>query len=171
MEIISDDGNEIAKRFGERVREFRMAKGWTQAQLADSIGKHKSTVTKIEAGGQQTLLPDVLLLSHVLGVGVDDLVQEYDDVTVKAITFMLRMGRILEQLKELDFKAEGLHQQFVAEHQKLVNLGAPYADWRVQSGVHVELFPLLQGLPGVDFDDTPLPQDMPGLEFNGGQHS
>ena len=72
--------NEIARQFGERVKMLRRAAGMTQADLAEAIGKHKTTITHIEAGNQQTLLPDVYLIARALGVPVGELVEGEEPV-------------------------------------------------------------------------------------------
>jgi transcriptional regulator with XRE-family HTH domain len=40
---------------GRRMTEARLAKGWTQAQLAAEAGVSKSTVERLEAGGSSQL--------------------------------------------------------------------------------------------------------------------
>lgn len=85
--------NEIARQFGKRVRTLRRAAGLTQAQLAEAIGKHKTTITHIEAGNQQTLLPDVYLIADALGVSVTDLVKD-DQSAVEDLQVKLRLEQL-----------------------------------------------------------------------------
>ena len=40
---------------GRRMTEARLAKGWTQAQLAQETGVSKSTIERLEAGGSSQL--------------------------------------------------------------------------------------------------------------------
>ena len=47
------------KEFGERIKQFRNAKGLSQENLAYAVGKNKATISRIENG---TLLPDAELI-------------------------------------------------------------------------------------------------------------
>ena len=62
--------------FGARLKNYRLAKGMTQQDLADAIGVSNKTVSRWESGGGY---PDVGLLvplAEALGVTVDDLLNE-----------------------------------------------------------------------------------------------
>lgn len=48
------DGGELKRRFGRRVQGLREAKGLTQEQLADRIGRSVDTVSNIERGVNAT---------------------------------------------------------------------------------------------------------------------
>ena len=56
------------KEFGERIKQFRKDKGFSQENLGYAIGKNKATVSRIENG---TLLPDaelIYLICRELGI-------------------------------------------------------------------------------------------------------
>ncbi len=55
-----------------RVREFRLARGWSQAQLAELSGLSVRTVQRIESGANPGL-ESMKNLAHVLGIDVADL--------------------------------------------------------------------------------------------------
>ena len=58
---------------GNRLREAREAKGWTQAQLAERIGVSRKTINTVENG---VFVPSTLLalsLARALGVSVEQL--------------------------------------------------------------------------------------------------
>ena len=62
--------------FGERLKQYRRAKGLTQQELADRLGVSNKTVSRWESEGG---FPDVSLLvplARALGVTVDDLLDE-----------------------------------------------------------------------------------------------
>lgn len=70
--------------FAERLKRYRKQRDLTQQQLADALGASNKSVSRWESGGG---LPDVGLLvplARVLGVTVDDLLDE--EKPVRALT-------------------------------------------------------------------------------------
>jgi transcriptional regulator with XRE-family HTH domain len=66
-----------SQRFGRKVRAERQARGWTQAQLADTLGAlevpwFQSTVNKVETGLRSVSWDEALVLSAVLGFPLAD---------------------------------------------------------------------------------------------------
>ena len=60
---------------GQRIKEFRKKKGWSQQKLAEKSGLYFNTITRIEQGiGDSPTLKTLLKLVDVLGVGLDELV-------------------------------------------------------------------------------------------------
>ncbi|AIQ55605.1 MULTISPECIES: helix-turn-helix domain-containing protein [Paenibacillus] len=61
------------KRMGRRVRAFRKLKGYTQQELADSVGISLAVLGAVERGNRR--LEDQILnkIADVLGVTVDEL--------------------------------------------------------------------------------------------------
>lgn len=56
-----------------RVREYREAKGWIQADLVKATGLSKTGVSQIESGGFVPSLKTALLIAETLGCKVDEL--------------------------------------------------------------------------------------------------
>jgi transcriptional regulator with XRE-family HTH domain len=54
--------------FGARVRERRLACGWTQAQLAERLGCHQPEISELENGHHAPSLATVERVAAVLGV-------------------------------------------------------------------------------------------------------
>lgn len=64
---------------GRKVAELRLAKGWSQQQLAVKAGLHAMTVSEIERQGRGTKEPrlaTVEALAQALGVERVDLISE-----------------------------------------------------------------------------------------------
>ncbi|MBW4084918.1 helix-turn-helix transcriptional regulator [Paenibacillus sp. S150] len=61
------------KRMGRRVRAFRKLKGYTQQELADSVGISLAVLGAVERGNRR--LEDQILnkIADVLGVSADEL--------------------------------------------------------------------------------------------------
>lgn len=81
--------------FHARLRVDALARhrgALTHSQLARLTGIDRSTLVNAEAGRRQLGLTSVLMLAHVLGVRVEDLVELVDDdghpliSTIKAVT-------------------------------------------------------------------------------------
>jgi len=65
-----DDEN--LKRIGERIRQFRIEKGLTQAELAQECGdKDWSQISRMERGLVNFTVSYLFLLSKILGVPVE----------------------------------------------------------------------------------------------------
>lgn len=60
-------------RFGGRVREHRLGRGWSQVELAGKAGVSYSTVQRLEAGRFHPAMSTVKGLAKALGVKVDEL--------------------------------------------------------------------------------------------------
>lgn len=61
-------GDQDRKRFGKRVRTLRLAKGWTQEELANQSGLHPTYVGGIERGERNVGLNNILKLARALGL-------------------------------------------------------------------------------------------------------
>lgn len=67
---------DLVRGFGERVRQFRRVRGWTQAELAIRCGfSHSTMVANYErSGGNSPNLRSLILIARALGVSLDELV-------------------------------------------------------------------------------------------------
>ena len=63
----------MAETLGNRLREAREAKGWTQAELAERIGVSRKTVNTVENGVFVPSTVVALKLAAALGCPVEEL--------------------------------------------------------------------------------------------------
>ncbi len=63
----------MADRLGNRLREAREAKAWTQAELAERIGVSRKTVNTVENGVFVPSTVVALKLAGALGCAVEEL--------------------------------------------------------------------------------------------------
>lgn len=56
------------KRFGKKIRELRLAKGWTQEELAEQTGIHSTYIGGVERGERNLGLDNILKIARALGV-------------------------------------------------------------------------------------------------------
>lgn len=54
------------KRFGKRIRTLRLARGWTQENLADRSGLHPTYIGGIERGERNVGLDNLLKIANAL---------------------------------------------------------------------------------------------------------
>lgn len=61
-------GQEEAGKLGARIRHLRIARGWTQEQLAEHAGVHYKYLGDIERGVRNPALFNIVRISRALGV-------------------------------------------------------------------------------------------------------
>ena len=62
------------KIIGNRIKEIRTAKGWTQAKLAEKSGVEPSYISHIERGVTKLSLPTLVSIANALDATLDDIV-------------------------------------------------------------------------------------------------
>ena len=65
-------------RFGERLRQVRLAAHMTQAQLAERSGLNEKYVGRVEQGRKNLRLDTMVRLAMVVGLKVSDMLRETD---------------------------------------------------------------------------------------------
>ncbi|WP_299097956.1 helix-turn-helix transcriptional regulator [uncultured Winogradskyella sp.] len=68
----------IPKKIGNRVRFFRKEKGITQTKLAQSIGKDRQYLYKIEKG---IVTPNIVTLS-IISIALEVSLQDFFDIEI-----------------------------------------------------------------------------------------
>ena len=58
---------------GNRIKEIRSAKGWTQAKLAEKSGVEPSNISHIERAATKLSLPTLVNIANALGVTLDEI--------------------------------------------------------------------------------------------------
>ena len=81
------------KAIGERIREARNAKGWTQAQLAELSGIETSNISHIERAATKLSFPTLVSIANALEVSLDALV--YDSLAKSAHISCDRINELL----------------------------------------------------------------------------
>lgn len=66
-------GNDIRKKFGDRVRELRLAKGWSQEELAFQTEMHRTYLSGIERGERNPALKNIAKIAEALEVSLSEL--------------------------------------------------------------------------------------------------
>ena len=69
--------NDIRAQFGARVRLLRNERGWSQEELADRAGLHRTYIGSIERGEQNISLENIDKLAATLGVSLAELFETF----------------------------------------------------------------------------------------------
>jgi transcriptional regulator with XRE-family HTH domain len=74
----SDETAEIEETYlrqvGSRIAERRIAKGWSQREVARRARMHPTRLSRIERGGVRPRLEELVALHGALGLGLDEMV-------------------------------------------------------------------------------------------------
>ena len=65
-------------KFGQRVRELRVAAGFTQESLAEASDLHPNYVGRVERGERNVSLLNIAAIARALHVTVSDLLRGVD---------------------------------------------------------------------------------------------
>jgi ribosome-binding protein aMBF1 (putative translation factor) len=70
---------DIRKRFGDRIRALRNDQGWSQEELADRAGLHRTYIGSVERGEQNLSLLNIERLAATLGISLAELFASFKD--------------------------------------------------------------------------------------------
>jgi transcriptional regulator with XRE-family HTH domain len=65
--------NNILRKFGDKVRAFRLERGWTQEDLGRRADLHRTYIGSIERYERNVSLLNIERIAKALGVSVKDL--------------------------------------------------------------------------------------------------
>jgi transcriptional regulator with XRE-family HTH domain len=66
---------DISVKFGKRVKEIRLKKGYSQGSLAKLLEVHPSDISGIERGKRNMSLKNIERLAKALGVTIEELIK------------------------------------------------------------------------------------------------
>lgn len=67
---------QITARFGERVRELRRARGWSQEELAERADLDRTYISGIERGLRNVALRNIEQLAKAFNISLKELFQD-----------------------------------------------------------------------------------------------
>jgi transcriptional regulator with XRE-family HTH domain len=62
-------------RFGERLRKFRVRRGWTQVIMAEKVGIDRSYISDMERGKKNICLPTLEVVAQAFQVTISQLLK------------------------------------------------------------------------------------------------
>lgn len=90
----------LLSRIGARLQAARVARGMTQAQLAEAVSIEPVTLSRYETGARGASITVLAAAAQALGVTLADLVA--DDRPLPAVTRDVRVEQALRVLEGLD---------------------------------------------------------------------
>lgn len=66
------DDKKLARQIGATIRDRRKAQGWTQAQLAETVGVEKESISRFETGAISPSVGRLLQLADALKTPVSE---------------------------------------------------------------------------------------------------
>ena len=73
--IVLMDASSVKTLFGSRVRQLRLARGWSQEEFARQVGLDRSYVGGVERGERNISLENICLIAVGLGIAPAELFQ------------------------------------------------------------------------------------------------
>lgn len=84
-----------------RVKELREQKGLSQEQLADRVGAHYTTISKIERGVQQLNVRWMERIAEALGVTVREFVEQPEDIASRLSALEAKLDKATAKIDRL----------------------------------------------------------------------
>jgi len=88
--------------FGERLREAREMKGWSQSELADELDVTQAMISQLENGRRRPTPAVITKLAEVLGVERELLAGQSEGEFEKALLMRNLKGLSPESLKKIN---------------------------------------------------------------------
>jgi transcriptional regulator with XRE-family HTH domain len=63
----------VRNKFGKKIRDLRRSKGWSQEELADKVGLHRTYIGAIERGEQNVSIDNIAKLAKTFNVSLEAL--------------------------------------------------------------------------------------------------
>lgn len=96
METIETALEPIYLLVGQRVCSLRYERGWTQQELANTIGLGRASVANVETGRQRLMLHQIEAMADVFGVSLASLIAQPKTTGVRMKTLQERNAELRE---------------------------------------------------------------------------
>lgn len=112
---------QINKYVGSKIKDYRKYFGMSQEELAKKIGVGKTTISNYEVGIRSPKKPQLIKLSEVFDVAIDDFFPQTDSTRINVSSTLSEINKISSHLEEsrqkivLDTASSQLEEQ---EEQK-----------------------------------------------------
>ncbi len=91
---------QINKYVGSKIKDYRKSFGLSQEELAKKIGVGKTTISNYEVGIRSPKKPQMIKLSEVFDIAIDDFFPQTDSTRINLSTTLSEINKISSQLEE-----------------------------------------------------------------------
>lgn len=91
---------QINKYVGSKIKDYRKSFGLSQEELAKKIGVGKTTISNYEVGIRSPKKPQMIKLSEVFDVAIDDFFPQTDSTRINVSSILSEINKISSQLEE-----------------------------------------------------------------------
>ena len=105
---------------GSRIKALRIAKNFTQEQVAEKIGISRQKYARIESGVNSITLDILSKIAEVLGVTVGDITRVLDETPVVAYRAGMENGSSQKIFDMLDLFYANKHMYDKLQHKDMV---------------------------------------------------
>ena len=105
---------------GSRIKALRIAKNFTQEQVAEKIGISRQKYARIESGVNSITLDILSKIAEVLGVTVGDITRVLDETPVVAYRAGMENGSSQKIFDMLDLFFANKHMYEKLQHKDMV---------------------------------------------------
>lgn len=105
---------------GSRIKALRIAKNFTQEQVAEKIGISRQKYARIESGVNSITLDILSKIAEVLGVTVGDITRVLDETPVVAYRAGMENGSAQKIFDMLDLFYANKHMYEKLQHKDMV---------------------------------------------------
>lgn len=105
---------------GSRIKALRIAKNYTQEQVAEKIGISRQKYARIESGVNSITLDILSKIAEVLGVTVGDITRVLDETPVVAYRAGMENGSSQKIFDMLDLFYANKHMYEKLQHKDMV---------------------------------------------------
>ena len=124
----------VQHRFGERVRQLRKARGWSQEKLAERTNRHWTYIGGVERGERNPTLRVIADIAKALGVPIRELLPEGEMIRQPLVRIGARESdRADGVLLSFDARLSRPWPQSAADPQAW-ELGTSKGEWRRERG-------------------------------------
>lgn len=67
---------DVLKEFGKRIREHRLARGWSQEKLAEEADFHRTYIGMVERGERNVSLKNIQRFADAFGITKEELFKQ-----------------------------------------------------------------------------------------------
>ena len=105
---------ELAIFVGNKIRELRKSRGWTQSDLASKLNTTKGTISNYEKAYRSPKKDMIFAISEVFGVSINDIFPPMDSIEIndfKEPTILANISESMSETIEIMKKLDEEHQK------------------------------------------------------------